>query len=119
MKRTGPSNIVLRELIKELNKLSSKQKINLWKRVAKDLNRPSRIRRKVNLYKINENAKENETVIVPGKVLATGDINKKITISAFDFSERAKEKINQKGKAISIQELMKSNPKGNKVRILG
>ncbi|MBL7148008.1 MAG: 50S ribosomal protein L18e [Nanoarchaeota archaeon] len=119
VKRTGPTNLELKTLIKSLKKLSTKEKVNIWKRIAKDLEKPTRQRRKTNIYKINKYTNEEETAIVPGKVLSIGELNKKITIAAYQFSEVAKNKINKVGKAISIQELMKSNPKGKKVRIIG
>ena len=113
-------NEKLESLIKELKKTSINQKVNIWKRVAKDLEKPSRNRRIVNLYNINLNAKDNEIIIVPGKILATGDLNKKITLAAYEISKQAEEKIISSGsKLISINELITKNPKGNKVRILG
>jgi len=118
-KRTGPSTLELSRLIVELRRLSSKQKINLWKRVAEDLEKPTRQRREVNLYKINKYVKSGETALVPGKVLNLGNLDKKITIAAYKFSQKAREKINKSGKAISIKELIKENPKGNKIRIIG
>ena len=48
-----------------------------------------------------------------------GDLTKKITVAAYQFSESAEEKINKVGKAISIRELMKENPKGKRIRIIG
>ena len=119
MKRTGPTNPVLQELIIELKKKSIEHNSKLWKRIAKDLEKPTRIRRIINLYKINKYAKEDETVIVPGKVLGVGELDHKLTIAAFSFSNSAIEKINQKGKAIEIKELIKQDPKGKKIRILG
>ncbi len=117
--RTGPTTLELRNLIVELRKLSSKQKVKLWRRIADDLERPTRIRREVNLYTINKYTGKDETAIVPGKVLSLGEIDKKITIAAYQFSKQAKEKINKIGKSISIKELIKENPKGKKVRIIG
>ncbi|MCX6711703.1 MAG: 50S ribosomal protein L18e [Candidatus Woesearchaeota archaeon] len=117
--RTGPTNIHLRNLIRELRKLSTKNNVKLWKRIAYELERSTRNKREVNLTKIDRYTKENEIALVPGKVLGTGDLTKKITVAAFKFSEKSKEIINKKGKAISIQELMKDNPKGKKVRIIG
>jgi large subunit ribosomal protein L18e len=56
---------------------------------------------------------------VPGKILSMGTLNKKITIAAYNFSQTALDKIKASGsKAISIYELAKTNPKGQKVRIL-
>ncbi|HLC85710.1 MAG TPA: 50S ribosomal protein L18e [Candidatus Nanoarchaeia archaeon] len=118
-RRTGPTNLALKNLIIELKKQATKEKIALWKRIATDLSKPTRKRREVNLGKINKYTREGETAIVPGKVLSEGEFTKKITVAAYKFSEKAKEKISQAGKAISIKELMKDNPKGKKVRIIG
>ena len=52
--------------------LLKKQKQPIWQEVARELSRPKRKGRKVNLFKINKFAKESETIVVPGKVLATG-----------------------------------------------
>ena len=117
--RTGPTNPELSNLIVALKRLSIEQDKKLWKRLAVDLEKPARARRVVNLVKIDKYAKDGEVVIVPGKVLSGGDLTKKTIIAAFKFSDSAFEKINKVGKAITIKELMDSNPKGNKVRILG
>lgn len=118
-KRTGPTNLVLKKLIADLRTLSNKEKVSLWTRIADDLNKSTRQRRNVNIYRINKNTKEGETALVPGKVLSEGELTKKTTVAAFRFSDSAKNKINKIGKAISLQQLMKDNPKGNKVRIIG
>lgn len=117
--RTGPSNQHLVALIKELKILAIEKKVKLWKRIATELEKPTRIRRVVNLSRINKYCKDKETIIVPGKVLASGELDKKLTIAAFSFSDQALEKISGKSKAISIQELIKENPQGKKVRIIG
>ena len=115
VKRTGTQLRSLKNLISTL----SRSKAPIWKRVASDLEKPTRIRREVNLYKLNKSVRDGETAVVPGKVLSIGEITKPITIAAFRFSAEAKAKITKKGKAISIAELHKSNPEGKKVRIIG
>ncbi|MCH8329219.1 MAG: 50S ribosomal protein L18e, partial [Nanoarchaeota archaeon] len=100
MKRTGPTNPLLQELIGELKKRSNEQSVNLWKRVALDLEKPTRQRRVINLSRISRYTKENETIIVPGKVLGSGTLNQKLTISAYQFSEQAKDKIEKVGAKI-------------------
>src|SRR3989344_4467824 len=117
VKRTGPQSLELQKLIEELKILGNKNKINLWKRVVEELEKSRRIRRKVNIYRINKYTRDNEIALVPGKVLSMGDLTKKITVAAYQFSETAKEKINHAGRAISIKELIKENPKGKMVRI--
>ena len=120
MKRTGPVNINLRNLIVELRKTATAEKVALWTRVADDLEKSSRQRRAVNLSRINKCAKENEVIIVPGKVLASGELDHKVTVSAFNFSEEAVNKIKAaKADIMTISELLKKNPKGKKVRIIG
>ena len=113
-------NTQLASLITELKKQSIQHNVNIWKRIASDLEGPTARRRAVNLTRINRYAKANEIVVVPGKVLSMGEIDKKLTIAAHAFSGSALEKIKSSGgKAISIQELVKENPKGSKVRIIG
>lgn len=118
-KRTGPSNKNLVKLIEELKVLSRKENVKLWGRIAKELEKPTRKRRSANIFKIDKFTKEGEIAIVPGKVLSLGNLTKKLTVSAFQFSNIAREKINKVGNAISIKELMEKNPKGKKVRIIG
>ena len=113
-------NQPLQLLIMELKKTSIEKDVKLWKRIAKELEGPTSKRRVVNLSRINKYSKNNDTVIVPGKVLSMGNLNKKVTIAAYNFSKSALQKINSSGsKAISINELVKQNPKGSKVRIIG
>ena len=117
MKRTGPSNIVLKNLMVDLGKLSSEQKIPFWRRLAKELKKPARNKKGVNLYKINRYTRDGETAVIPGKVLSLGTISKKITIAAVSFSDTAKDKIKASGsKMISLKELIKQRPK--KMRLL-
>jgi len=114
--KTNPQLI---SLIQELRVLSNKENVKLWKRLAKDLGKSTRSYPSINVWKINKNIRENEIALIPGKVLSKGELTKKITIAALNFSKEAREKINKKGKAITIKELIKENPKGSKVRIIG
>jgi large subunit ribosomal protein L18e len=59
-------------------------------------------------------------VVVPGKVLAAGNISHPVNVAAFAFSEQARAKIlKAKGKCLSISDLMKKNSKGTNVKIVG
>ncbi len=43
-----------------------------------------------------------------------------VTVAAFEFSARAKEKIKTaRGKYLTIDELVKKNPKGSNVKVVG
>ena len=119
-KRTGPSNPILLHLIIELKKKSNEQNANIWKRVAIDLERSTRQRRVVNLSSISRYTKENEVIVVPGKVLGSGSLSHRLTISAFQFSGGAKEKIEKVGaKIVPLLDLSKENPSGKGIRIIG
>lgn len=118
--RTGPTNPLLKELIVELKRRGSEQSASLWRRIATDLEKPTRQRREVNLSKISRYAKPNEVIVVPGKVLGSGMLEHKLTISAYQFSEQAKDKIQKSGaKIVSLLELSKEKPDGKGIRIIG
>jgi len=113
-------NKVLQDLIMELKKNAAEHQVAIWKRIAEDLEKPSRQRRIVNLSRISKYSKENEVIIVPGKVLGSGSLDHKIVISAYQFSKSAVDKINEAGsKIIDINDLIKESPKGKNIRILG
>lgn len=120
VKRTGPTNPHLITLIAELKKKAIEESVPLWKRLAFELERPTRQRRIVNLSKINRFTKDNETVVVPGKVLASGLVDHKLTVAALVFSGSAAEKLQKKGcTTMSISELIKKNIKAKDMRIIG
>ena len=114
--KKGSTNINLKKLISELNK----QNKPIWKRIAKDLEKPRRIRRVVNLSRLNRYTKNGEIAVVPGKVLSDGVLEKKIEVAAFNFSQQAIDKIKNSGSSVlSIKELLKKNPEAKGVRIIG
>jgi large subunit ribosomal protein L18e len=105
MMKPNPEDRNLVELIVAL-KASRKA---IWKRVGELLNKPKRSRIEVNVSKIAKYAKEGITVIVPGKVLGDGVLDKPVVVAAYRFSQSATESISGAGgKAISIKELYES-----------
>ncbi len=113
--RSGIENKRLLALLFELKKADKE----IWKKVARELGKPTRRRPSVNVSKIEEYLNQGETVLVPGKVLGAGNLSKKVEVAAFSFSESARTIIEKNGgKIMSIDELMKSNPEGKNVRVL-
>jgi large subunit ribosomal protein L18e len=109
-KKTNP------ELAKTI--IETKKKKN-WLGVAALLSAPRSKRMSMNLDKINDEAKEGETVVIAGKVLSQGELDKKIKVVAFSFSAMAIEKIlKAKGEALTILEEIKKNPEAKNVRFL-
>ena len=87
------TNEYLLQLIQLLKKTAFEQKVSIWKAIARELERPARIRRVVNVDHINRVCNDKDMIIVPGKVLGVGDLEKNVTVAAFSFSESAFEKI--------------------------
>lgn len=114
-KRTGPTNVHLRTLINKLQKTKSAA----WKDVAEKLENVRRRKIEVDVKSINRYAKDGETVVVPGIVLAGGEIDRAVNVAAWRFSPAAEEKIKKaKGSAATIEEVLKKNPEGSKIIII-
>jgi large subunit ribosomal protein L18e len=119
MKSIKKSNPRVLQLITDLKAKSREQNVGIWRDIAERMEKPARHYAEINLSKINRYSKENETIIVPGKVLGTGDLDHPVTVAALNFSLTAEILIDDaKGKCMSIEQLMKTNPTGKGVRIL-
>ncbi|MHA2008886.1 MAG: 50S ribosomal protein L18e [Promethearchaeota archaeon] len=113
-KITGPSNFYVRKLIRDL----WKTKIKIWRKISKKLSGPRKNRISPNLHRINKKTKENDVIVIPGKVLGIGELDHTLTIACLDYSGSVKKKIESSGsKLISIEELLEKNPNGNGVKI--
>jgi len=117
LKATNPELIAL---IRDLKKKSQESQTELWRTLAERLSTSKRSRVAVNLSRLNRYTKEGETVAVPGKVLGAGKADHPMTVAAFAFSDLAKSKIQKaKGNCLSIRDLMKKNPAGKNVKLMG
>lgn len=83
--------------------------------LASEISMPARQLAAVNLTKINE--AKADVIIVPGKVLSNGDMDKKKTVYALGFSEKAKEKLKKAGcKYDKLINVLKELKKGEKIK---
>lgn len=115
-KKTNPQLINLIIMLKET---ARKNEANIWHDIAKKLESPTKNYAEVNISKINRYANESETILVPGKVLGTGSLEQPVKIAALNFSKSALGKIREaQGSCMTIEELMTTNPKGSRIRIL-
>jgi len=119
MKIARKSNPRLISLVNDLKAKSREEEAPIWRDIAKRLEKPSRNYAEVNLSQINRHSTEGETVIVAGKVLGSGSVDHSVNVAALDFSLKAREKVEAKGKCYSIEGLMEENPKGSGIRIIG
>lgn len=114
-KKADPTNPVLLETIDVLEQ----QEAPIWSSVAENLGKVNRKRPEVNISDIERVAEEDETVVVPGKVLGTGRLTKEVNVAAFKVSDSAREKIEAEGgDFMFIQELVDENPDGTGVRVV-
>jgi len=113
------SNPRLLELIERLKRHSYENKAPIWKDTASRLSKPRRSWAEVNISRISRYAKKDEVILVPGRLLGSGNIDKSVTVASFHSSETARRKITDSGGVIlTIEELMNKNPKGSRVRIM-
>ena len=117
---TRKSNSELVQTITSLKEASRKNEAPIWKSIAKRLEGPSRNWPVVNVSKLEYNGKKNGKIVVPGKLMGSGNITKKITVSAYSFTKSAAEKIKGAGgKCLTYNDFIKSNPKGKDVVVIG
>ena len=88
-----------------------------WFKVSEYIVKPKRVSIKVNINKIEKVAKPNSIILVPGKVLADGELTKSIMLSALSFSESARKKLS-KAKIVKISDLARENKKGEGILLL-
>ncbi len=114
------TNQLVLNMIKELRKASTKNKAPIWSKLAVMAQKPSIAKRIVNIKKLNDITKENDVVVVPGKVLGTGNIAHKITLCSFSISTSAAKKVlSAGGKIINYSEMISKFPTGKGVKIIG
>jgi large subunit ribosomal protein L18e len=119
LRRTGPTNYILRRTIRELRKAARINKAKIWRYVAELLEAPTRKRIAVNIYKIDRLTREGDVVVVPGKVLGVGKLSHKVTVAAIAFSKQAIDKIRSvNGRAMHVLELVNENPRGSEVKVI-
>lgn len=119
MRRTGPTNYVLRKTIRILRSYANKYNASIWGYIAELLEKPARRRVAVNISKINRYTNDGDLVIVPGKVLGAGSLDHKVTVAAIAFSQQAIQKIKTAGgRVIHVLELLQENPRGSNVKVI-
>jgi large subunit ribosomal protein L18e len=119
MTRSEKTNPRIVRLISDLKAASRESGAPLWRDIAKRLEKPRRNYAAVNLSKINRHTKSDDTVLVAGKVLASGDLEHSVTVAALSFSGQAMSKIQSAGgKCLAIEKLVQEHPKGSGIKIL-
>lgn len=114
------TNQLVLSMVKDLKTASTKNKAPIWSNLAEMALKPTIAKRLVNITKLSRVTNDNDVVIVPGKVLGTGNISHKITLCSFSISTAAAKKIKQAGgKIVSHSDMISKFPTGKGVRIIG
>ena len=114
---TERSNKILRTQVVALERKGRKEKIAIWRDAARYLAAPHSTETAVNLGHLSRLG--DGPVVVPGKVLGSGPIEKKLVVGAFSFSSSARRKIEAAGgEALSIEEFLKRYPEGSGVTLV-
>ena len=112
-------NTELVRLVGELRRAARTHHAAIWTAVADRLERSRHQVHPVNVGHLERLARPEETVIVPGKLLADGALTKRLTVAAFAYSGDARSKVHAAGgQALTLVDLMKARPDGTGVRLL-
>ncbi len=116
MSKTSPR---LSSLIADCKSVARETGADVWRDVAGRLEKPRRTHAEVNLSRIERYATEEETVVVPGKVLGSGALQKSVTVAAVDFSSSARTKIEgADGEVLHLEQAIEQHPDGSNVRVI-
>ncbi len=105
----GATKLETTKTIAALERQYRKTKVMVWLDLAERLKSGRRRRKSINLWKLEKMAKKfsGKTLVVPGKILGTGEIKEKATVVALEYSAQARKKISEKGHALNFPEALK------------
>ncbi|MEK6825810.1 MAG: hypothetical protein AABY00_03415 [Nanoarchaeota archaeon] len=90
-----------------------------WLALTKKIAGSTRLQPALNLDDIDEKTSAGDTIVVPGKILANGDLTKKLKLVSLSISAHAKEKLKKtKSEWTPLYQEIQSNSKAEGVKIL-
>jgi len=90
-----------------------------WFKIAQILSASTRQYSSVNLGQIDKVSKQGEIIVVPGKVLSSGSLTKKVRIASLGISAEAKDKLKEtKSEYVYLAKEIQSNVKAEGVRVI-
>ncbi len=79
----------------------------LYKRLHSMLNVPSRKRRAVSIFRLNSLTNDGDIVIIPRKLVSSGKLDHKVTVTALEYSAGALKALKESGsKALPLKDMM-------------
>jgi len=115
--KTKISKRIKRKTKSELVETIELAKKNNLLELAKKLSGPTKLQKKINLEDLNK--LKGDKIIVVGKVLGKGNIERKISVFALSFSDSALEKLKKRGcETKLIRQEIEKNKKLEGVKII-
>jgi large subunit ribosomal protein L18e len=112
-------NPELHRVVVELRRAAHAHDAPIWSSVADRLERTRHQVNPMNVGHLERVAKAEETVVIPGKLLADGPLSKPVTVAALSYSAGARSKVRAAGgTTLTISELLLAKPDGAGVRLL-
>ena len=97
-----------------INTIKEASKNPAWINVASILSGPKRKRMNINISELPD----AKVIVICGKVLSEGEIDRKMKVVALGFSDSAKEKLLNAGcETVRLLEEIKSNPEAKDVEV--
>ncbi|MDQ3837636.1 MAG: 50S ribosomal protein L18e [Thermoproteota archaeon] len=111
---------LIQDNIWTLRRALKKDKAPIWRALERELARPRRNRREINIGALADKTEDGQVVVIPGKVLGSGEIGHKLTVCAISMSESAAKKIIASGgRLMSFSSLIEQYPNGKGVHLVG
>ncbi len=82
----------------------------VWRRVAELLATPRRRAKATNISKLQRYGREDMVIVVPGKLLGDGSLNKSLKVAAYSFTKRAEEELKKSNSTLlTIEEVFEKH----------
>lgn len=97
-----------RKLVASLEQKGRKTQKKFWNDLANRVSKPTRQNVTISIGKLDGLAKVNKgkVLVVPGKILSDGELTEKVTIVGVTVSDKAAEKISEKGEFILLRDFI-------------
>ena len=106
--------------LKILKKASKENEAPIWAKVADYVQKSRSNQKIVNLTRIDQKTEDGNAVIITGKILGTGSISHKVSVSSLSISNSAAKKIIESGgEVLEFSKMIEKYPTGKGVKIIG
>jgi len=113
------TNTELLDIIRFLKTTARKNNAEIWETAAEHLSRPRRARAILNLNHVARLTNADSLVLIPGKLLGSGEIKHAVKIGAFQYSTSARAKVERAGgECMALKDFVARYPKGSNVRLV-